>query len=282
MNSPLKWMGGKKKLLPFIEKHIPEYNTYIEPFMGSAAVFFSQEPENSICSDIQSEPIDVLNAIKEKPEGFYALFDEYAKQLWESGSDYYYHMRDEYNNNKQKFYYVKRAAMFMILSRAGFNGLIRFNSKGSWNVPFGDRGNHDSKEQATILTSFLSIDKILSWSDFLNTGNKRFYNQSFSESIQAAQKGDFIYCDPPYLITTQQYNEWTQDHETQLANDLRDADSRGVKFILSNVYRYKGEENQALLDLYSGFNYELKNHKYIVGPNQTRRQSVEEIIIFNA
>mgnify|MGYP000933622658 FL=1 len=64
MNSPLKWMGGKTKLIPFIQQFIPKYNTYYEPFFGSGAVFFSQQPENAVCSDIQSEPILIINTIK--------------------------------------------------------------------------------------------------------------------------------------------------------------------------------------------------------------------------
>ncbi len=281
MNSPIKWMGSKKKLVPWLEEYIPKYNRIIEPFMGSGIVMFSQEPENALCADLQEEPILIANAIKQEPAKFFELFTKYSDDLWNNGESYYYHLRQVYNTEKDEIADVNKAAMFMVLLRAGFNGIIRFNPKGYWNVPFGDRGWHGSKKQAIKLTNSFSIDKIMEWSKFLNTGNKQFKKQSFEETIREAGEGDFIYCDPPYLITTQQYKIWNQELENQLAQELRNASDRGAKFMLSNVYTYKDETNDALLELYKGFEHKKKSHNYVVGPKQARRQSVEEIIIFN-
>lgn len=278
MNSPIKWMGSKKKLIPWIQPKIPLHNTFIEPFMGSGAVFFSQEPKNALCSDIQAEPIVIINAIKNNPKYFYEEFVELSEYLWFKGSEYYYSLRETYNKGVFKDD-NERAVMFMVLLRAGFNGLVRFNPKGEWNVPFGDRGWTGSKKQAVRLYNSFGLDKIEEWSEFLNQGNKQFIQQSFEETINTASKDDLIYADPPYLITTQKYNAWNIEHETKLAEALKNASKRGAKFILSNVYRYKGEENTQLLELYSDFEYELKSHSYIVGPN--RHKKVEEIIIFN-
>lgn len=280
MNSPIKWMGSKKKLIPWIEQYTPKYNRLIEPFMGSGIVFFSQEPEIAICSDLQAEPIIIINAIKNDPEYFYTEFVGFSERLWYKGSDYYYYLRDFYN--KGEFYDDnERAAIFMVLLRAGFNGLVRFNPKGEWNVPFGDRGWHGSKKQAIKLYKSFPYEKFEEWSEFLNQENKQFIQQSFEKSIQEASDGDFIYCDPPYLMTTQQYKVWNEDLEKQLFEELKNASERGAKFMLSNVYNYKGEINTKLMELYKDFNYELKSHNYVVGPKQKRRQSVEEIIIFN-
>ncbi len=280
MDSPLKWMGSKKKLIPFIKNHIPEkYNTFIEPFAGSAIVTLSEEPENTIIADLQSEPIMIFNAIKDEPEKFHQLFAKHSNELWDGGSDYYYNLRSRYN--KHKTMNVKYAAIFMVLLRAGFNGLVRFNPKGEWSVPFGDRGHKNSKKQASRLDNSFLLERIKGWSNYLNTGRKKIIQQSFIETIQEAQEGDFLYCDPPYLITTQQYKSWTQEHELQLAQELKAAHKRGVAFILSNVYKYKDETNDDLLGLYNEFDYELKSHDYVVGPKQSRRQSVEEVIIFN-
>jgi DNA adenine methylase len=278
--SPIKWMGSKKKLIPWITQYTPqEYNTYFEPFMGSGIMFFNQEPETAICSDLQAEPIVVMNAIKDFPQAFHSLFIEYSKLLWDNGDTYYYKLRAIYNEEKENISPVKRAAMFMVLLRAGFNGLIRFNPRGNWNVPFGDRGWIGSKNQAVKLHQSFPYEKIEEWSNFLNQGDKKFLQQSFKETIDEAIEGDFIYADPPYLITTQQYKVWNISHELKLAEALKNASNRGVKFVLSNVYRYKEKENIQLLDLYSDFKYELKSHSYVVGPN--RHKSVEEIIIFN-
>ena len=277
MKTPLKWMGGKTKLIPFIEEFIPPHNKYIEPFLGSGAIFYSQQPENALLSDKQKEPILIMESIKNSPEAFYAAFVMYSERLWEEGSDYYYEMRKRYNEGD--FIGVNKAAAFMLLLRAGFNGLVRFNPKGEWNVPFGDRGYKNSKAQAWKLYNATPYEYIMEVSIFLNEGEKQFIQQSFDKSIQQAGEGDFIYADPPYLITTQQYNGWGQADELLLAKELKFAGERGAKFILSNVYTYKGGKNDALLELYKDFDYKLKPYKYVVGPN--RQRNVEEIIIFN-
>jgi len=279
MNSPLKWMGGKTKLIPFIQQFVPKYDIYYEPFFGSGAMFFSQQPKKAICSDIQAEPILIINAIKKSPNEFYTLFNDLSHQLWEEGSSFYYSLRKKYKENNM--FELEKAASFMILLRGGFNGLIRFNPKGEWNVPFGDRGHKNSKSQAIPLNNSFPLSKIKEYSSFLNNGNKQFINQSFEKTIQLAKEGDFIYCDPPYLITTQQYNKWKIEDELLLSEELKKANNRGVKFILSNVYIYKGIKNKDLLDLYSEFKYELKSYNYIVGPGKNRKQAVEEIIIYN-
>jgi len=278
MNSPLKWMGGKTKLIPFIQQFIPkEYNTYLEPFFGSGALFFHLSPENALCSDIQKQPIAIMNAIKTEPNRFYTLFIYHSENLWSGGSKYYYSLRDKFN--KGIIDNIEMAAIFMILLRAGFNGLVRFNPKGEWNVPFGDRGHKDSKKQAVKLHNSFQYSRIDECSKLLNTGNKLFFNQSFEKTIQTAGEGDLVYCDPPYLITTQHYNGWNQDDENRLADELKAAHKRGVKFILSNVYKYKEKENNDLLELYKYFKYELFSHNYVVGPD--RHQIVQEIIIYN-
>ncbi len=270
-------MGGKTKLIPFIKEYIPTYNKYIEPFLGSGAIFFSQQPENSLCSDKQKEPIMIMESIKSSHEAFYAALVMYSEILWDEGSDYYYEMRKRYNADDFKG--ANKAAAFMFLLRAGFNGLVRFNPKGEWNVPFGDRGHKNSEKQAHKLYDAIPYEYIREVSTFLNEGDKQFIHQSFDKSIHQAGNGDFIYADPPYLKTTQQYNGWDETDELLLAKELKAAHERGAKFILSNVYTYKGEKNNALLELYKDFDYKLKPYKYVVGPN--RQRNVEEIIIFN-
>lgn len=278
--SPLKWMGGKKKLLPEIRKHIPEnYNTYIEPFFGSGAVFFDLEPKHSICSDIQPQPILICNAIKNNPSKFIKEFMDYSDTLWDTGEDFYYHVRDMFNKHRNSFPDVKHAAMFYLLLKGGFNGLVRFNSKGEWNVPFGDRGHKNSKKQAQRL--ILDEQQIQKYSLFLNSGNKEFLVQDFEKTIARANKGDLIYCDPPYIETTQKYNSWSYDHEERLYKALASADNRGANFVLSNVYEYKGKVNERLLDLYKDFFYSIIQYNYVIGPSKKRRQSVKEILIFN-
>jgi DNA adenine methylase len=279
MDSLFKWQGGKTKLLPYIRDLAPLlYQFYFEPFLGSGTLFLKEEPNNAILSDIQSEPIILFNAIKNTPDDFYNTFKTEADKLYKEGSDYYYSLRDKFNN---KVYYsdAELAGMFLVLLYSGYNGLVRFNSKGHWNVPYGDRGSELSKTKNNIKTIF-PYHKIQEYSFFLNQHNSVFENKSFEEMIPRSDKYDFIYVDPPYLNTQGKYSTWTEKDENNLFELLMQADKRKVKFLLSNVYFYKGKKNDWLLEMYKGFHYKLIDYNYIIN-QKVEQKECQEILIYN-
>lgn len=276
--SLFKWMGSKKKLVPRILELLPKgFNTYHEPFMGSGVVFLSLEPTVSVCSDIFCEPIIIMRSIKNSPREFYEIFHKHSQELWENGGDYYYSIREYYNHNKENMNEVERAATFNFLLKSCFNGVIRFNPKknNSWNVPWGKRGY---KEIGFPIDNKEVELQVIEYSKFLNTGSKDFFVQSFDKSIEQAREGDLIYADPPYLISQKgHYSSWTKEDELLLFQKLDSAAKRGVHFVLSNVFIYKGEENKDLVEMYSEYEKITFQHTYIVNV----RKTVEEILIHN-
>lgn len=283
MHTPIKWTGSKQKLTSWIiEKFPSKFNTYYEPFFGSGAVFFDLEPKNSVCSDVQTEPIVVMNSLKSNIEDVLFQLKILSENLFIQGEPYYYSVRQEYNKNKNLFDDSKRAAYFMFLLKSCFNGVVRFNTKkdNAWNVPFGQRYSENTTNTHLLDESYQkNLNQI---SLFLNTINTNFINCSYQESIEKSVEGDLIYCDPPYLFAGEHYNgSWNLEHEISLSEKLKAADNRGVKFVLSNVYTYNEKTNDQLMSLYSNFKYELKDHNYIIGSNAKARKKIEEIIIYN-
>lgn len=276
-------MGSKAKLAKEIIKLFPkQFNTYYEPFFGGGSVFFELQPLNAVCADLMAEPTTVINAIKDRPNLLYKKFKILADELWERGEEYYYEIRTAYNTEKNKMSNVDRAASFLFLLRAGFNGVIRFNPKTlDWNVPYGKRGCKTNK--TTKLYSVEFQNELKACSVFLQEGIKKFQVANYKLIIDLAGKNDIIYADPPYSMTAsdKRYNmSWTEKDDIALHDSLIAATDRGAFFVLSNVAKYKNIENVFLLDLYKGFKTQIIQHQYVVGPKQETRQQVEEILIF--
>jgi len=282
MRSPLKWTGSKAKLVKHILDLMPqEYNCYYEPFLGSGVVLLNVNPKQAFCSDIIPESPMVMEAIKDDPKGIKEQLRKYTAMLWTRGGEFYYIAREEYNSEKGEMPTVDRAALFIFLVRSGFNGLIRFNKDNCWNVPWGKRGS--KKTNGCVYTEEYG-KVIMEASRILNEGKKLFDVCSFEDTIRMAGKGDIIYADPPYLSTD--YNRycgfvWDEERERLLHEEIFKAHDRGAKFILSNIYLYKGKKNKKLLKIYKDFDHTIVDHQYIMGPNKNRRPKVSEVLIYS-
>lgn len=160
--------------------------------------------------------------------------------------------REPYNNLKKEFnsltvkdnYYYE---LFFLLVIYAFNNQIRYNSKGEFNLPVGKRDFNESIR-----------NKLKNFVKELKTQDTTFTSLPFTECRYELKENDFVYIDPPYLITTAAYNEngrWTNKDETDLLNYLSDLNSRGVKFALSNVLTHKGKTNTLLQNWISENNY---------------------------
>ena len=136
MSKPfLKWAGGKYKLVPFIETHIPtkKRKRLIEPFSGSAALSLSLDFERYLLNDINTDLIVLFSNLKTEKHSFI----DYAHSFFipeNNNEKKYYDLRDRFNHSTDT---IERAALFVYLNRHAFNGLCRYNSKGCFNVPFG-------------------------------------------------------------------------------------------------------------------------------------------------
>jgi DNA adenine methylase len=220
MTPIIRWAGSKRYLAGELLPRFPtKINRYIEPFCGSASLFFILQPEKSILSDINSELINALYWIQYKNS---ALMTKY--ESLPDDREIYYLIR---SLEPSKLSDIERAARFLYLNRLCFNGLYRTNKSGSFNVPYS--GKRNSKP--------LSREEIKSASLLLK--NCELRNDDYKKTIRSARKGDFLYIDPPYASTDKK--SFCEYHENSFAvKDIGDlwielnaADKRGVHFMLS-------------------------------------------------
>ncbi len=220
MNPIIRWAGSKRYLSKYLLPQFPlKVNRYIEPFCGSASLFFLLEPASAVLSDINSELINALSLIRSRNN---LVMDKY--ESLSDTSEIFYMVRGIDPKHLSK---TERAARFLYLNRLCFNGLYRTNSAGGFNVPYGGQRNSNLLTRAQIAAA----SKLLRRCDLRN--------DDFKKTIRNSMSGDFLYLDPPYA--SKEHNEFRQyDANSFAISDIRDlwvelmnADRRGVKFMLS-------------------------------------------------
>jgi len=189
---PIKCQGIKTKLVAWIKDNLSElkYTKWIEPFMGSGVVGFNVRPQNAIFADTNPHLINFYNAIKEgkiTPVIVKNFLESEGEKLSKSGQKYYNEVRERFNRDFEP-------KDFLFLNRSCFNGMIRFNSKGKFNVPYGHKPKRFAKAYITKITN--QIDYIYKAVKILNW---EFVCQDFRKTLFEVKKSDFIYCDPPYF-----------------------------------------------------------------------------------
>lgn len=237
IKSPLNYVGGKYKLLnqilPLFPKNI---NTFIDLFTGGCNVAININANKKICNDIEPHVIDFLNNVKNisGEEAKTKILNNVGKySLSKTNLEGFLKCRKDYNSNKTW-------DMFYSVVTHAFNYQIRYNKNGDYNMPFGkDRSCFNDSLQ----TKFI---------DFTNKLNNTYvFTQKDFRKINLEELGnqDFVYCDPPYLVTVASYNEnggWTEKDEYDLLKILDDLNNSGIKFALSNVLVHKEKENTIL------------------------------------
>ena len=304
IQSPLNYTGGKFKLLPQILPLFPtNINTFVDLFCGGCNVGINVECENVIYNDLDRNLLYLYNTFKnlDKQAVFnwiYGIIDKYKLSLVsQNGYDYYEcdsskglgdYNRDKFLklradfNEKQKneqydyYYYV----MLYVIIVYAFNNQIRFNSNGEFNLPVGKRDFNKNMQQK--LSDF--IDKI-------KEQDCKFTCLDFREfNTETLNNNDFVYVDPPYLITCATYNEqggWDENDEKDLLQFLDDLHNRNIKFALSNVLRSKGKENSLLINwieknkdkyktIYLNYSYSNSNYQ-----TKDKTSASEEVLIIN-
>lgn len=225
----LKWAGGKRWLFnkSFIEM-LPAFDRYIEPFIGGGAGFFSVRPKRALISDVNSELINLYEAIRDEPQKVATLMK--AHQNLHSKS-YYYQVRSELPSSK-----VERAARTLYLNRTCWNGLYRLNLKGEFNVPIGTKTKIYSAED-----NFPEFSRALECAQIENC--------DFEKTIERAGRGDLIFVDPPYTVKHNmngfvKYNEsiFTWRDQIRLRDALFGARDRGAAVIITNANHHSVRE----------------------------------------
>ncbi len=303
IQSPLNYTGGKFKLLPQLLPHFPEdINVFADLFCGGCNVGINVGCNRVIYNDLNQNLIDLYNTFKNLDKEsvlkhIYAIIEKYNLSLVSKhGYDYYncesdkgladynkdnfLKLRADFNENHAKNNSDYYRIMLYVLIVYSFNNQIRFNSGGEFNLPVGKRDFNKKMEQ-----------KLIGFIDRIQTQRCMFTCYDFREfDTSALTPQDFVYADPPYLITCATYNEqgkWDESSEKDLLDFLDGLNSRHIRFALSNVLRSKGKENRLLIDWIEKNSDKYKviplNYSYSNSNYQTKdKTSVsEEVLIIN-
>ncbi len=269
---PLKCQGIKTKLVEWIKDHavLEEKGTWIEPFMGSGVVGFNVRPNHAVFADINPHIVNFYNAIKDKKitAGIAKEFlEKEGALLKEKGEDHYYEVRERFNKDGNSL-------DMLFLNRACFNGVMRFNKKGGFNVPFGHKPERFAKAYITKITN-----QIKYIADALSQYDWSFVSQDFKTTISLASTNDFIYCDPPYIGRHVDYfNSWSEQSEQDLYDELS---STPARFILSTWHSNQYRTNLAIEKYASHFTVLTRKHFYHVGASEKNRNPILEAIVLN-
>ncbi|MER9018562.1 Dam family site-specific DNA-(adenine-N6)-methyltransferase [Mesorhizobium sp. M0601] len=259
--SPLKWAGGKRWLANRHRELFPNhFKRYFEPFLGGASIFLGLRPQNSILSDANAELIAMYRAIRDDWSSVAEQLESHAGLHSES---YYYLQRSSPPDER-----FARAAWFLYMNRACYNGLYRVNRSGEFNVPKG------SKSEILLKTDdFSAVSSAFSESELIS--------KDFETIVDMSSEGDFVYLDPPYTVKHNyngfnKYNErlFSWSDQERLAKSVLKAKGRGVKLAVSNA------NHTSVLELYKTFGeiVELTRHSTI-GGLKASRASITEIFV---
>ncbi len=269
---PIKSQGIKTKLIPWIKHMVPEdfRGAWIEPFMGTGAVAFNIAPANSVLCDTNPHLVNFYSSVASGEITSLDVRDflvEEGDHLLRKGETHYYEIRERFNRSHSPL-------DFLFLNRAGFNGMIRFNRKGEFNIPFCKKAQRFAPAYVTkIVNQVATLEKLLRSKNFV------FRCQDFTLTINEATEADIVYCDPPYIDRhVDYYNGWDESHEIRLFSALLKCRGR---FILSTWHHNDFRENEYVRKLWSRFHVLTREHFYHVGGKEENRNPMVEALIAN-
>lgn len=276
IRSPLNYTGGKFKLLPQILPLLPEkIDSFYDLFCGGGNVGINVDANQIVFNDTLPYLIDLFKLFKD--EDFvnieYGIKENIKNyKLDKLNQDGFLELRKNYNKNK------KPLDFFTLICYA-FNHQIRFNSNQEFNTPFGkERSSYNEKIEVN-LKNFI---------DVLKSKKVTLENKDFSEFYNDFKENDFIYCDPPYLITTASYNDgkrgfkgWNEYEEKRLLNFLDTCNEKNIKFALSNVIFMGEKVNNILLEWSKNYTVHNLNHSYKNSNYQKKETNSQEVLIVN-
>ncbi len=290
--SPFFYVGDKFKLVPQLKENFPDnIERFIEPFCGGGSVFLNTNAKQYLLNDIDSYMIRLhkfLMSSSSQPESFWkelkfniekydlsATFmgrdvpKEYRKEFTKTyfakyNKEAYMKMRTDFNSNKDDM-----MLLYMLLIY-GFNRMLRFNSKGDFNLPV---GNIDFNKNV--------VNAIYEYFNYVSKRNIKLYNMDFQKFVEKVnpQPEDLVYLDPPYLITFSEYNKlWNEDSEMRLINFLDKLDSKNVRFAVSNVLRHRERYNGTFNKWAQKYNVVRIKSNYISYHDNTEKDSYEVLV----
>ena len=254
VKSPMNYTGGKYKLLHQIEPLFPEdINLFVDLFTGGGNIAVNVKANKIVANDSEENIIGIYKTFQG-----YDNVDELIGQIEEIIKTYGLTIDDTEAYNKfRKDYNCLRTSqgdysplssyniniLLYVLICYSFNHQYRFNSKGEFNMPF---GKERSQWNENMKNNLIKFHQRIKEKDIV------FLNKDFRQlKVDKLGNDDFVYCDPPYLITCATYNEkdgWNQECEEDLLKLLDELDTKKIKFALSNVLYSKGKTNDLLIE----------------------------------
>ncbi len=265
----IKWAGGKAALLKQFDEFLPgKIGRYMEPFLGSGAMFFFVKreygPKECLLSDVNAELINCFTVVRDHAN---ELAPQLERHRDNHSKEYYYKIRKLDGNT---FPRIERAAKFIYLNKTCFNGLYRVNSKGQFNVPIGSytRPKIYNEETLAKASGLLAGAKLTA--------------MPFEDVLKSAKAGDFVYLDPPYfpLSKTSSFTSYTktafgEDEQRKLCAVFRKLDKLGCKVMLSN------SAHPFIKKLYKDFRIETVSANRLISCDPSTRGKISEFVVLN-
>ena len=261
----IKWVGGKSRLLPELMQRVPtKYGRYFEPFCGGAALFFHLAPKRAVLADANPDLMTMYEAVR---DDFSAVVRTLSKHARAHSKRHFYTTRDRWNAGRIRTK-ITQAAAFIYFNKTCFNGLWRVNRAGAFNVPMG----------RYVDPSICVPDRLRAASVALAHTELRCAD--YRNAVVGAERGDFVYFDPPYdpVSTTANFTSYTSgafnaEDQRELAELARDLVGRGVRVLLSN------SDTPFMRTLYRGFKIDRVKCSRSINANALKRGAVNELII---
>ena len=277
LKSPLNYVGGKYKLLPQLLEYFPkEINTFVDMFSGGFNVGINVDSKKTICNDINSFIIDLYKELYKEP------INNVLGHIQNRIDEYGLSKENEEGFKKFRIYYnkTKNPIDLYTLSCYSFNYQFRFNNDKEYNNPFGRNRSQFSENMRNNLILF---------TEKLKNMNIEFFSEQFDKlNLEGLTEKDFVYCDPPYLITTGSYNDgnrgfkdWKEEEELKLYDMLDNLNDKHIKFALSNVIEHKGKENKLLKEWSKKYKVIYLTSDYSNSSYNTKRDKSIEVLIVN-
>ena len=266
----LKWVGGKRQLLPDI---VPMINKkaplYVEPFIGGGAVLFNMQPKKAIINDYNQELINVYITVRDNLE---ELLDELRIHEENNSSDYYYEIRaldraEEFAQMSN----VEKAARIIYLNKTCYNGLYRVNMAGQFNSPYGKYKNPNIVNEAVL--------RVIS--NYFNTNEITILNGDYKEVLKDLEKEAFVYLDPPYMpISSSSFTGYTEggfgyNSQVELKKECDKLNEKGIRFVQSN------SDCEIIRELYKDYKIKTVKAKRSINSVGNKRGEINEVLIYN-
>lgn len=282
MNPMIKYRGGKSKEISHFISNMPEnYNRYIEPFFGGGALYFYLEPQNAIINDVNTKLYSFYKQMQEEYPSVRKQLDELQMVYEQNQKEYeglkkkhpeervenknealYYKIRDMFNHKIESEYL--EAVVYFFINKTAYSGMIRYNAKGEYNVPFGRYKNLNTKLITNKHYELLKRTEI--------------YNYDYSEIFNMAGNNDFIFLDPPYDCVFSDYgNEayrdgFGEDEHRRLANDFANLSCKSMLVIGKTALTE---------ELYGKYIVEEYDKSYAVNIRNRFKADAKHIIVTN-